>query len=270
MSLQRPEKIVLPRACSAYALLNTGLESKTGDLRNASKTKSKVRNHPNSQMGKALAWAQMYFDRFDKDRDGTIGRHDLARVLQRLDSNTWNDAYIDKLLNAMDTERDRQIGFKEFREFLFGHQWARERADFTIAMSMPEPPEEEEPEPAGFQLDVNIDMEDQRTLGHVQRVTPKADYFLQPLSRAQSAASTTRGGLAPIDSPSNSVRPRGMEPNMSRGSLGSSLASLGSSSGARSSGGSMPPSPLAQVQPMRGAADPLGLKQVTRKKLSRY
>lgn len=61
------------------------------------------------------------FDRFDKNRDGTIDRGELALVVKAIDTSAqWNDERIARLLNAVDTNVDGKIDTDEFVQWLFG------------------------------------------------------------------------------------------------------------------------------------------------------
>lgn len=59
------------------------------------------------------------FREFDKNGDGEITRHELARVLRSLDQKHWTKQRIDQLLNSVDTSGDGLIDFEEFVAWVF-------------------------------------------------------------------------------------------------------------------------------------------------------
>eukprot|EP00928_Gymnodinium_smaydae_P096473 TRINITY_DN8533_c0_g2_i5.p1 TRINITY_DN8533_c0_g2~~TRINITY_DN8533_c0_g2_i5.p1 ORF type:complete len:670 (+),score=154.93 TRINITY_DN8533_c0_g2_i5:55-2010(+) len=54
------------------------------------------------------------FRRFDSNGDGVITRPELARILQAIDPDGWNDDALDTLLDAIDTNQDGKLQYKEF------------------------------------------------------------------------------------------------------------------------------------------------------------
>eukprot|EP00931_Biecheleriopsis_adriatica_P036726 TRINITY_DN21122_c0_g1_i1.p1 TRINITY_DN21122_c0_g1~~TRINITY_DN21122_c0_g1_i1.p1 ORF type:complete len:341 (+),score=78.26 TRINITY_DN21122_c0_g1_i1:1063-2085(+) len=60
------------------------------------------------------------FARFDLNGDGCIDRSELKRVLQALDTATWTDRRLSRLLNMMDKNRDGRIQYLEFVRWACG------------------------------------------------------------------------------------------------------------------------------------------------------
>lgn len=58
------------------------------------------------------------FRSFDEDGNGKITIGELKRVLQRLDPKTWDDESCNRLLNAVDRNRDGTLDFTEFVNFV--------------------------------------------------------------------------------------------------------------------------------------------------------
>lgn len=54
------------------------------------------------------------FRRFDFDKDGTIRRDELARVLRSLDPDSFDDGAVDALLVSADKNKDGTIDYEEF------------------------------------------------------------------------------------------------------------------------------------------------------------
>mmetsp|Transcript_21342 Transcript_21342/g.54414 ORF Transcript_21342/g.54414 Transcript_21342/m.54414 type:complete len:919 (+) Transcript_21342:109-2865(+) len=60
------------------------------------------------------------FQRFDQNGDGVIDRQELAQVLKFLDSGIWTDESINQVMIIADRNRDGQIQFDEFVQWIFG------------------------------------------------------------------------------------------------------------------------------------------------------
>mmetsp|Transcript_102889 Transcript_102889/g.320598 ORF Transcript_102889/g.320598 Transcript_102889/m.320598 type:complete len:444 (-) Transcript_102889:24-1355(-) len=61
------------------------------------------------------------FKLFDKNKDGTISKTELAEVLQFLDETTWTPQAVEKLLQGSDQNGDGELQFTEFWSWVCGH-----------------------------------------------------------------------------------------------------------------------------------------------------
>lgn len=59
------------------------------------------------------------FRTFDSDGDGMIDVMGLSAILRSLDGPSWTDARLSMLFKAMDNDRDSQISYEDFLEFVF-------------------------------------------------------------------------------------------------------------------------------------------------------
>mmetsp|Transcript_57648 Transcript_57648/g.160658 ORF Transcript_57648/g.160658 Transcript_57648/m.160658 type:complete len:376 (-) Transcript_57648:97-1224(-) len=59
------------------------------------------------------------FNRFDEDGDGTIDVADLERVLQKLNSETWDESRLQQLREQMDVDKDGRVSYMDFVHWSF-------------------------------------------------------------------------------------------------------------------------------------------------------
>lgn len=71
------------------------------------------------------------FKRFDINGDGTIECEEMATVLKAIDPKKWTNDKVRHLMNIMDINKDRQISYEEFVDWVCSScRWRRERRMF--------------------------------------------------------------------------------------------------------------------------------------------
>jgi len=64
---------------------------------------------------------KLLFNTFDTNKDGSISKDELKRLLQHIDDELWSDEVVDKLLLGVDTSGDGELQFTEFWAWIAGH-----------------------------------------------------------------------------------------------------------------------------------------------------
>jgi len=64
---------------------------------------------------------KLLFNTFDTNKDGSISKDELKRLLQHIDDELWSDEVVDKLLLGIDTSGDGELQFTEFWAWIAGH-----------------------------------------------------------------------------------------------------------------------------------------------------
>jgi len=77
------------------------------------------------------------FKRFDTNGDGRIDRSELKKLLQKLDQNTFSDENTEKLMDAVDINKDGMVQFEEFLAWVVGGsdshaKKARQESDLDV------------------------------------------------------------------------------------------------------------------------------------------
>eukprot|EP00931_Biecheleriopsis_adriatica_P090153 TRINITY_DN64183_c0_g1_i1.p1 TRINITY_DN64183_c0_g1~~TRINITY_DN64183_c0_g1_i1.p1 ORF type:complete len:491 (+),score=115.65 TRINITY_DN64183_c0_g1_i1:40-1512(+) len=92
------------------------MEKKTADAA-ASKIEEKTTDE--AAVKKKEKDVRDVFNRLDQNKDSKIDRVELAKVLRKLDPETWTEKKADELFEAIDANSDNEIGFNEFLEWAF-------------------------------------------------------------------------------------------------------------------------------------------------------
>lgn len=71
------------------------------------------------------------FHRFDVNRDGLIELEELTNVMQQIDCRKWTHQKVSNLMAIMDVNKDRQVSYEEFVDWICGScRWRKERRQF--------------------------------------------------------------------------------------------------------------------------------------------
>merc|ERR1740123_1654663 len=71
--------------------------------------------------GTAQSTLKKQFARLDVDGNGSLERSELRELMQTLDSELWTDENVDLLFDSMDANKDNQIQFNEFVDWVFAN-----------------------------------------------------------------------------------------------------------------------------------------------------
>lgn len=72
--------------------------------------------------GASLQHLKTIFRKFDVNGDGRIARHEMHRVLKRIDFKTYTEEVINRMLDSMDVDGDGSVDFEEFISWILSSE----------------------------------------------------------------------------------------------------------------------------------------------------